>query len=311
MQEARGKLPKGSTGILTLSDGIITLWEERGLIKKRRVKVAEFTLAETTSIQLGKGEPPFRKMHRLAMGYVAEGLEGGEGDVAFFSYDASPLEAIKDEIDREIERRRAAQESERRERRRIREAHVRHLTLLLELLDNVFQIIFELDGSVNWSLMDKHRLKVEEIGEEMEEIGDVKPIDVSVGGLSSSIQRRLTDDIKKGCYSLIEAVHEGSEEMSSQLEGRSDAFNLELYRPLVRAYLLLWDLKLGEFLDKELKKDELEELQACLEELSGTVGLEVGDQSEENAEFLLSSETGLSFFTIRSLIRRYLGHLVD
>ncbi|KON30254.1 hypothetical protein AC482_04275, partial [miscellaneous Crenarchaeota group-15 archaeon DG-45] len=167
MPEARGRLRNGSRGVLTFSDGVVTLWEERGRITKRRVKVAEFFAAEATSAQLGGGEDRFKGMHRLVVGYAGEGPGAGEEAATFLSQDLGSMETIKGEIDREIERRRAALESEMRERRRAREAHVRHLTLLLELLDSAFQIVLELDGGVDWGLIGRYRSEVERIGMEL------------------------------------------------------------------------------------------------------------------------------------------------
>ena len=307
MPEVRGKLPKGSTGILRLTDDNITLWEERGFITKRPVKLTEFTSAEATSTQLDGSKPPFRKMYRLTIRYVGN---GEEEEMTFYSDDMGSLETIKNEIDCEIERRRAAQELERRERRRIREAHIHQLTLMLELLDNVFGLVFELDGSVNWRLMDTHRAEVEEIGGQIIEISEVKTIDIPMGTLSNAIMRRLTDDIKRDCYALIEAVHHGSKELSSQVEEHSNAFNLELYELFVGAYLILWDLKMGEYLGEEPQEEELEELQACLEKLHDMVGFE-GDAGFEAITELSSLRKLPVFEDIRSLIQQYLNYLLD
>ncbi|MFQ6053554.1 MAG: hypothetical protein ACE5OO_04905 [Candidatus Bathyarchaeia archaeon] len=303
MLEVRGRLPDGSTGFLTLSDGVLILSGERGFINRRRVRLARLPSSAVTSTQLSGGNPPYRRMYRLAVGYAGE--DGG-GEVVLFSDDLRSLKAVKDGIDDEVERIRAAQEAERRERRRIRETHVRRLTLMLELLNGVFQILFGLDGRVNWGLMDERRSSIEELVEAMEEIDGNGAI--AIGGLSGAIRRRSADEIKRECYALIEAVHRSARGLRS--EGGGGVFNMELYELFVGAHLLLWDLRLGEYLGEELQEGELEELMGYLERLDDAVGFE-GDHGFEDVAKRRLSEAGLNLSEVRSLLRRYLDHLVD
>lgn len=309
MLEVVGKLPKGSTGFLQLSNGTVSLWESRGFISKEKVKLTEFATAEVTSTELGKNRSTFRTMHQLTIKYQ---LEGGPGEVGFFSDDILSLEAVKTEIDGEIERRRAAQEQELEKWRRIRENSVNQIRLQLELLDSVFLIILELHGTVNWNLMDKHLFEVEQIWKEMKENAEFAPFEITVGKLSDSIRQRRADSIKKACYVLIEAVYQGSADVSSQEGEDEKGLRPELYELFLKSYLLLWDLRLSEHLGNELQEDELEELQVLLKNLD-----ELADLRDSEARFELVSKLSSVkritsvFEDLGALVHQYLNLMVD
>lgn len=309
MLEVVGKLLKGSTGFLKISNGTVSLWERRGFISKEKVKLTEFDTADANSTELGKNRSPFRRMHQLTIKYQ---LEGGPGEVVFFSDDILSLEAVKTEIDDEIERRRAAQEQELEKWRRIHENSIHQIRLLLEILDSVFLIVLELHGSVNWNLMDKRRFEVEQIWKEMKENAEFAPIEITVGKLSDSIRQRRADSIKKACYVLIEAIYQRSADVSSQEGEDEKGLRPELYETFLKSYLLLWDLKLSEHLGNELQEDELGELQILLKNLDELV--DWGD-SEAGFELVnkLPSVKRITpvFEDLKALVHQYLNLMVD
>jgi len=247
LPEVKGRTARGSTAYLQLEDETLTVWEERGLFSKRRVKAAEHSLEEFASTELEKGHAPHRGLYRL--------LVSAQGDEqsSFFSNDMVALEAVKTAIDTCIEARRAEEERMREERRSSREAHLNHITLLLELLDNVFRVLLDLDGGIDWGVMAAHRRQIGQIDGELQSLSGIDGI--SVYTFSEALRHRTTSSVKEEAFSLIETVRSRAREASAWDPDRW--FNLGYYETVVGAYLLLWDLNLAESLGQGGDPDEL------------------------------------------------------
>jgi hypothetical protein len=308
MPKIKGKLPDGISGFLEIVDDAVILWAEKGIISKGLVKLTEFPVSEATSTHLAKNQAPFRYMHKLTINY---GVEAGESEVVFFSDDEASLDAVKNEVDGDIEKRRLAKELELAECRRVRETHVHQITLILELLDQVFQIIFELDEGVNWKLVRECLSEIKQILREMIKVDADIPFSYDVQGLSTSIRLRQTGGIKDECYAIIESVHGDVGRLLNTGES-PEGFNIELYELFVKSYLLLWDLNLGEYVGDGLEKDELKALQSSLEKLDGLVQYnEYGGGLEQVKDLLLVKTFSPHFKKIRSLIHIYLNSLIE
>ncbi len=257
MPEVKGRTARGSTAYLQLEDDGLTVWEERGLYSKRRVKAAEHGLDEIASTELEKGHAPHRSLYRLLIS------SQGEEQSSFYSSDMVALEAVKTAIDTRIEERRAAEERMREERRSSREAHLNHITLLLELLDNVFRVLLDLDGSIDWGVMAAHGAQLRQIDDELQSLPGTDGI--SVYTLSEALRHRTTGSVKEEAFRLIETVRSRAREASAR--GPDRWFNLGYYEAVVEAYLLLWDLNLAESLGQGGDPDERGLLQGRLREL--------------------------------------------
>ena len=75
---------------------------------------------------------------------------------------------MRTEIDEEIERRELVRELERAVMARLMETHVHQITLVIELIDQIFLTIFGLDGHVDWNLMGEYVNRSEQVTREME-----------------------------------------------------------------------------------------------------------------------------------------------
>lgn len=308
MPRIRGRLQKGSPGLLELSDGVVTLWEERGFWRKRPVKLAEFPVSTATSTQLQMGELPRGRMHRLTIRYVAE----TEEEAVFLSDDWEALEAVRIEVDINVERRRAARERDLAERKRVREAHVHQLTLLLDLLDEAFLLVLELNDGVDWDGMRRALSEMEQILEEVPEVDFEPPLNYDLEALSTALRLRVVEDIKRECHALVSAVHDYSKSIA-EIGETPKGFDLRIYDQIVGAFLLLWDLRLGEFVGDDLDKVELERLQARLDELDGMLSSEEFTAALKQIQYLptVTTFSPLFFNKIRSLMHQYLNSLLE
>lgn len=262
MPGTRGRLAKGKTGTLEIEEDRIVLKEEKGFFSKRLEEVKGITFSQATSTSIEEKQTPFRAMIRIKIEYQ----EGEESPaILFFSEDREGLEAIKAEIDADIERRRAAAEREEATRRRERESHVHHIGLVLEMVDQVFHVLVSLHGEPRWDSMSRSVGEAERIVVEMEALGVVAPVTMDVRGLSSAVAERKADEIKEEAYAILSVAHRDAERLA-HYEG-IESFNMELHEVFVKSYLLLWDIYLAESIGDPVDEDEVTALKETFSKL--------------------------------------------
>jgi hypothetical protein len=263
MPGIRGKLVRGKTGALEMEEDRIVIKEEKGFFSKRLVEVNGIPISQAISASLEEKQPPFRSMMRIRI----EHQESEETlEILFFSEDREGLEELKAEIDADIERRREAAEREEALRRRERESNVHHISLVLEMVDQVFQILVSLHGEPRWEQMSSSVAEVERIVTEMESLGVVAPVSMASGGIASAVAGRKADEIKEEAYAILSVAHRDAERLA-QYEGAM-SFELELHEVFVKSYLLLWDIYLGESMGAPVDEDEVKELKETFSRLS-------------------------------------------
>jgi len=263
MPEIRGKLAKGKNGSLEIDEDRIVLKEEKGFFSKRLEAIKGIPLSQTTSTSIEEKQPPYRSMIRIKIEYQ-EGEDSLED--LFFSEDREGLAAIKAEIDADIEIRREAAEREEAERRKERESHVNHISLVLEMLDQVFQILVELHGEPTWEPMPANVEEAERIVMEMGTLGVVAPVIMDVQGLSSAVMERRAEMIKEEAYAILSVAHRDAERLAQY--GGIKSFDMELHEIFVKSYLLLWDIYLTESIGDPIDAEELKTLKATFQGLS-------------------------------------------
>ena len=262
MPGIRGRLARGKTGTLEIEGDRVVIKEEKGFFSKRLEEVKGITLSEAVSTSVEEKQPPFRSMIRIKI----ECMEGEESlEVLFFSEDREGLEAVKAEIDADIEKRREAAEREEAARRRERESHVHHISLVLEMVDQVFHILMELHGEPRWELMSSSIAEAERIVMEMESLGVVAPVTMDVRGLSSAVTERKAEEIKEEAYAILSVAHRDAERLANY-EG-IESFDMELHEVFVKSYLLLWDLYLAESIGVSVDVEEIKALKETFQRL--------------------------------------------
>jgi hypothetical protein len=267
MTEIRGKLLEGGSGVLRFKEGSVTLLKEKGLINKRLVETAEIEVSHAHSTSLTERQPPYRSMNRLTISYNGEDKDC---EVSFFSDDRSGLKKVKGELDVEIKRLKDAWEREKAERRRERESHLHHITLVLELLDQIFLILLSLHDKPSWRTMVGSLEEAGRIINEMEDIGVIAPLNIDIRGLSTAVSQRRIDEIKEEAYAILSVLHRDSERLA-KFEG-TDAFDLELHELFVKSYLLLWDLYMTDYIGENRGEGESETFSTLIERLTGNIG---------------------------------------
>jgi hypothetical protein len=263
MAKARGRLIRGSFGVIEVAEGKVVLQEERGIIGKRLVTLTEFPITTIKTTSLKDNQPPYRKFKRLVISYEKD---YEQDEAVFFSQEEEALETIKEIIDTDIERRRIELKQNLQEQRRIREAHVNHITLVLELLDHVFQILLHLEGESRWGPMKMNLAEVGRIIYEMKELAVIAPLNYDANGLAAAVNQKHADGIKEECYALISVVDRDAKRLAYVKEA-TRGFDLELHEIFVKSYLLLWDMRLGERLGEVVDEEELDKFMTYVNRL--------------------------------------------
>jgi len=303
VDKIKGKLASGKRAYVELRDGSVNVSVERGLIMKSLVVHRELPLSEITHVTLEKDGSPLSRNHHLTMVY-------GEGEeVIFSSTEVESLEVLRSQIAADLERRRAELEREEAERRRVWEAHVHQISLMLDLMEEVFLMLEGLHGWVEWTDIVGHLVQLEHVPGEMREIGVLAPLKYDLQGLRTAVRRRLPGAIREECFAVFTVLRQDVERLSKSDEP-SMGFDLRLYEWFVGAYFLLWDIKLAEFLGGPAERAEVIELNALLERLSS---LEVNGEAEA-PRFPDLSEIevlGPKIKDIRAAIQFHLHALLD
>ena len=261
MDRIKGKLASGQRAYVELKDGSVNVTVERGLIMKSLVVHRELPLYEITHVTLEKDSSPLSRNHHLTL------LHGEGEEVVFSSTEVESLEVLRSQIAADLERRRAEREREEAERRRVWEAHVHQISLMLDLMEEVFLMLEGLHGWVEWTDILGHLVQLEHVPGEMREIGVLAPLKYDLQGLRTAVRRRLPGAIREECFAVLTVLRQDVERLSKSDEP-SMGFDLRLYEWFVGAYFLLWDIKLAEFLGGSAERAEVIELNALLERLS-------------------------------------------
>ena len=211
MPEAWGKLSKGQTAKLELSEDRISVSVQRGLIGRKLTPYKEITLGDINNVELYEGEKPFTGSQRLRMMYS---VEGGGDELSFFTAQEDQIREIHGIIREDIARR---EEQLRRQIIEYKETRERQLNMLyqdLEMVDLIFDFVVGLSGEIKWRYLHDTLGRMEQVQREMEALGS-SHYRFSLEGLESKLVQRHVNEIKNEAAGLLELVLHGVTEASS------------------------------------------------------------------------------------------------
>lgn len=305
MPSVRGRLPTGPKGVLEVSDEVVRVKRETGFLSKTLKTHKELPVSEAVSTELEKSHPRNKKIQRLTIRFLGD---DGEEEIVFLSEDGPSLQAVRTEIDEDIERRELVRELERAVMARLMETHVHQITLVIELIDQIFLTIFGLDGHVDWKLMGEYVNRSEQVTREMGDLEVDPKLSYEIDDLEAAVRLRKIDEIKSQCYGILEAIHRDVETL---VDGHSEEFNFELYEWFIHAVTLLWDLRLGEHLGDAPDEREVEELQIYLGNMDDLVSIYEDPEASGLIERLQEERVNDSVFkAVRSIIHQSLNSLI-
>ena len=276
MPEARGKLSKGETAELELSEDKISVSVQRGFIGKKMIPYKEITLSDISNVELYEGEKPFTGSQRLRLEYTAE--DGGD-ELSFFTTQEDQIREIHGIISEDIARR---EEQLRRQIREYEETREQQLNMLyqdLEMVDLIFEFAAGLSGEIKWRYLHDTLGRMEQVQREMEVLGS-SHYRFSLEGLESKLVQRHVKEMKNEAAGLLELVLHGVTEASSH---PVEWFNTKYHHLFVSTLYLLRNGELSEVSEAVDDPDE-RRLGQQVEALMAIVGSECLELEDFGAE---------------------------
>ncbi|MBQ03812.1 hypothetical protein CL673_03760 [Candidatus Bathyarchaeota archaeon] len=306
MLSVRGKLAKGKKGTLSIEGDKVFVKEEKGFFRKRLENVNVINVTGAISTSLEEKQPPYKSLIKIKIDYI----EGKESlGLVFFSEDRKGLEAVKEEIDADIKKRCERAKLEEDSRIVERESHIHHLSLVLEIIDQTFQVLFELHGEARWGLIRNNVAEAVRIVNEMEALRVVAPIAVDIRGLSSAVSERRVDQIKEEAYAILSVVHRDAERLP-HYEGILN-FDMELHEVFVKSFILLWDLYLTESVEGQVDVETVKAFVKTFKRLGQSIHSSPIQLALKEMEILSFPENIVSCFkSLRQLILQSLENLI-
>ena len=237
MPEARGKLPKGETARLELSEGRVSVSVQRGFIGKKMVPYKEITLENVSGVGLQEGEKA-KDPQRLGLTY--EGMEGG-GEFVFYSTETEQIREIHGVISDELARRKEELQRQMNEYAETRERQLNMLYHDLEMTDHLFDFVVGLGGEVDWPSLRDALEGMKQVQREMEALGS-SHYGFSVEGLESGLRGRHVEELKGEAAALLEVVLQGVTEAATH---RHQWFNARYHHLFASTLFLLRNRELS------------------------------------------------------------------
>lgn len=211
MPEARGRLSKGQTAKLELSEDRVSVSVLRGFIGKKMVPYKDLPLGDVNSVELYEGEKPFTGSQRLRLMYTAE--DGGD-ELSFFTAQEDQIREIYGLIGEDIARREEQLRRQICEYMETRELQLNMLYQDLEIVDLLFDFTAGLGGEIEWRHLHDTLGRMRTVQSEVEALGS-SHYRFSFDGLESELGRRHVVEMKGEAAGLIEVVLQGVTEASS------------------------------------------------------------------------------------------------
>ena len=303
----RGKLANGKTGTLEIVENRIVIKEEKGTFTKRLEESSVIPLIDICLVSKEEMQPPFRSMIRIKIDYQEE---GESKEILFFTDDLTSLDEIIGSINTDIERLSEDEARDEAVRKKELESHIHHITLVLLMVDQVFQILVSLNREPNWDTIFLSVSKAESIVGEMKTLGVVAPINIDTKGLASAAKSRKVENIKEEVNAILIVAHRESERLAQYEEPMH--FNLELHEVFVKSYMLLWEIYVMEILGKSVEEEKLKILKSTFSSLNRIVPNKITFLTMSEIQEL-SPRNGVAhqFDRLKFLIQQSLHSLVN
>ena len=276
MPEARGRLSKGQTAKLELSEDRVSVSVLRGFIGKKMVPYKDIPLGDVNSVELYEGEKPFTGSQRLRLMYTAE--DGGD-ELSFFTAQEDQIREIHGLISDDIARREEQLQRQMSEYMETRGLQLNMLYQDLEIVDLLFDFAAGLGGEVDWRYLRDTLGRMRMVRSEAEALGS-SHYRFSLDDLESELRQRHVEEMKDEAAGLLEVVLQGVTEASSN---PVEWFNAGYHHLFVSTLFLLRNRELSGLTGAVDDSDE-RRLGQQVEALMALVGSECLEMTDFGAE---------------------------
>ncbi len=276
MPEARGRLPKGKTAELELSEDTISVSVRKGLVGRRMIPYKDIPLSAVNNVELFEGEKPGKGSQRLRLEYTAE--DGGD-ELSFLSAQEDQIREIYGLISEDIARREEQLRRQMREYEETRELQLNMLYQDLEIVDLLFDFVAGLGGEIDWGYLHDTMGRMRMVQGEMDALGS-SHYRFSLDELESGLGQRHVNEMKGEAAELLEVMLQGVTEASSH---PLEWFNAKYHHLFMTTLLLMRDMELSAITGAVDDSDE-RRLGQQMEALMALVGSECLDMVDFGSE---------------------------
>jgi hypothetical protein len=254
----KARLRNFGDGILGVTGDSVKFYVETGRFRKHRKIAREIPMTDVESIE--------RQENDLSVTWK------GNTDI-FVVAQPSQVESIYERIMAALKEH--TKEAENKEATNQKQVELANLTLkAMETVDSLFDILRNLNGRVDWDLVENNFKKSEENVKNLAIQANSLCLDIT--RLSTAVQERRPREIAEKTYDILKAMYEHFDGMPSTNE------NTEQFHPnhrdarlAIQANYVLNDMLLGAIVEDDAVEEEQTELLKVLDDLARVPGSKI------------------------------------
>jgi hypothetical protein len=248
-------------------------------------EIHRIPLDNIISLESKTGVKPFTDALWVLFGHTA-------GSIEFFSENKTPLREITETVSELLEAKALKLKEDEALFEATRESHVALIMVNLELIDALMKLCNQLNGQVDWGLVEGDLIQVEAVMADRVKVPNLKPATFKSNVLRKGVEKRLPYVIKQEVHDMLSLILQESTERAIHL---TSWFPSDLHNLFISASLTLWNLELAGLTGVE-SVDEQEAVQILFDSLhraivdyTGKVDLPVLSVENKDYTFIRSS----------------------
>jgi hypothetical protein len=254
----KARLRNFGDGILVVVGDAVKFYVETGRFRKHRKIAREIPMTDVESIERQENDLSITWKENIDIFVVAQ---------------PSQVEPIYEWIMAALKEH--TKEEENKETANQKQVELANLTLkVMETTDSLFDILRNLNGRVNWNLVENNFKKSEENVKNLASHPNSLCLDVT--HLSAAVQERHPKEIAEKTYDVLRAMYEHFDEMPSTSENAEQSHpNNQDARLTIQASYILNDMLLGAIVGDDAAEKEQAELLKVLDDLARVPGSKI------------------------------------
>lgn len=234
MVEIKGKTGERRNATLDLVENELVLKVKPGMFRGKGV-IHRIPLDNIVSLESKTDVKPFPEALWILVGHNA-------GSIEFFSDNKNPLREITKVISEVLEARALKLKEDEELFEVTRESHVALIMVNLELVDALMKLVNQLNGQVDWGLVEGDMIQVEAVMADRVKVPNLKPATFRSNVLRKGVEKRLPYVIKQEVHDMFSLVLQESTERASHL---TSWFPSDFHGLFLSSSMTLWNLELA------------------------------------------------------------------
>lgn len=234
MPEIKGKTGERRNALLEIVDDELVLKVKPGMIRGKGA-VHRIPVDNIVSLESKTDVKPFPDALWVLVGHTA-------GSIEFFSINKGPLREVTRAISEVLEAKALKLKEDEVLFEATRESNVALIVVNLELVDVLMKLVNQLNGQVDWGMVEGELIQVESVIADRIKVPNLKPASFRSNILRKGVEKRLPYVIKQEVHDVLSLILQESAERSSHM---SAWFPTDFHDLFISASMTLWNLELA------------------------------------------------------------------